>query len=148
MGSAIPCSTTELHTRLIWYHCYNNKCSKCELGLVGYDDCLTRSRSRVQFSEFVFLYSKRVNGLVAWFSLWVREVVGSIPTWPHLFTFWSLSQKKRFGAAVARWAHNPKVRGSKPRIAILYITSIIFLLLYTKNIIQHARFPSGPPPQY
>ena len=25
---------------------------------------------------------------------------------------------KRFGAAVARWAHNPKVRGSKPRIAI------------------------------
>ena len=27
---------------------------------------------------------------------------------------------KRFGAAVARWAHNPKVRGSKPRIAIKY----------------------------
>ena len=25
---------------------------------------------------------------------------------------------KRFGAAVARWAHNPKVRGSKPRIAM------------------------------
>ena len=27
------------------------------------------------------------------------------------------SKKKRFGAAEARWAHNPKVRGSKPRIA-------------------------------
>ena len=27
---------------------------------------------------------------------------------------------KRFGAAVARWAHNPKVRGSKPRIAMKY----------------------------
>ena len=25
---------------------------------------------------------------------------------------------ERFGAAVARWAHNPKVRGSKPRIAM------------------------------
>ncbi len=25
----------------------------CELGLVGYDDCLTRSRSRVRFSELV-----------------------------------------------------------------------------------------------
>ena len=25
----------------------------------------------------------RVNGLVVWFSLWVREVVGSIPTWPQ-----------------------------------------------------------------
>ena len=25
----------------------------CELGLVGYDDCFTRSRSRVRFSELV-----------------------------------------------------------------------------------------------
>ena len=25
-----------------------------ELGLVGYDDCLTRSRSRVRFSELVW----------------------------------------------------------------------------------------------
>ena len=29
----------------------------------------------------------------------------------------SFMNNKRFGAAVARWAHNPKVRGSKPRIA-------------------------------
>ena len=31
-----------------------------------------------------------------------------------------INMSKRFGAAVARWAHNPKVRGSKPRIAIIY----------------------------
>ena len=35
-----------------------------------------------------------------------------------LFKAIALNQCKRFGAAVARWAHNPKVRGSKPRIAI------------------------------
>ena len=29
---------------------------KCELGLVGYDDCLTRSRSRVRFSELVVIF--------------------------------------------------------------------------------------------
>jgi hypothetical protein len=29
---------------------------KGELGLVGYDDCLTRSRSRVRFSELVYNY--------------------------------------------------------------------------------------------
>ena len=30
-----------------------------ELGLIGYDDCFTRSRSRVRFSELAW-----VNGLV------------------------------------------------------------------------------------
>ena len=35
---------------------------------------------------------------------------------------------KRFGAAVARWAHNPKVRGSKPRIAI-----ILFFFCLARN---------------
>ncbi len=28
----------------------------CRLGLVGYDDCLTRSRSRVRFSEAIQIY--------------------------------------------------------------------------------------------
>jgi hypothetical protein len=42
----------------------------CELGLVGYDDCLTRSRSRVQFSELVHYYYyyyiikfRKINGV-------------------------------------------------------------------------------------
>ena len=84
------------------------------LGLVGYDDCLTRSRSRVQSSELVFfsqfLFGKQfwVNGLVAWFSLWVREVVGSIPTWPLIFYFlviqhiWGYSSIGRVRALQAR----------------------------------------------
>ena len=38
------------------------------------------------------------------------------------------NNNKRFGAAVARWAHNPKVRGSKPRIASYYF----FFSLKTK----------------
>ena len=35
---------------------------------------------------------------------------------------------QRFGAAVARWAHNPKVRGSKPRIAIYIYIYLLFQL--------------------
>ncbi len=39
-------------------------------------------------------------------------------THAHTHTYTIITQQlKRFGAAVARWAHNPKVRGSKPRIA-------------------------------
>ena len=41
---------------------------------------------------------------------------------------------ERFGAAVARWAHNPKVRGSKPRIAI----RIFFAAAYQKFLADAA----------
>ena len=41
---------------------------------------------------YIYYNYRWVNGLVAWFSLWVREVVGSIPTWPlHYFLSFSLS---------------------------------------------------------
>ena len=61
------------------------------LGLVGHDGCLTRSRSRVRSSEPVR----------------AAATCGFCPR-----------PCKRIGAAGARWAHNPKVRGSKPRFAI------------------------------
>lgn len=40
-----------------------------------------------------------------------------------------IAKKKRIGAAEARWAHNPKVRGSKPRFAILFFSFFCFLRL-------------------
>ncbi len=49
--------------------------------------CL-RSRCNNHYATSALLViPNRVNGLVVWFSLWVREVVGSIPTWPHYYFF-------------------------------------------------------------
>ena len=44
----------------------------------------------------------------------------------NVSTFFALWLLQRFGAAVARWAHNPKVRGSKPRIAMTYAYIFFF----------------------
>ena len=72
------------------------KTNNGEVGLVGYDVCLTRRRSRVRFSELV------------WKKYFFSTAVPSPTT----------TVAQRFGAAVARWAHNPKAPGSKPGIAI------------------------------
>ena len=82
-----------------------------ELGLVGYDVCLTRRRSRVRFSELVwgekiFFFHSRALTHTALITTTVAQ---------------------RFGAAVARWAHNPKAPGSKPGIAIQREKNIFLL---------------------
>ena len=47
-----------LYLRIIllvrYFRLYNMCLIICGLGLVGYDDCFTRSRSRVRFSEPVY----------------------------------------------------------------------------------------------
>ena len=45
--------------------------------------------------------------------------------------FHSFFNKKQSGAVEACWAHNPEVRGSKPRSAIVFLYSTIFVLMST-----------------
>ncbi len=53
----------------------------CELGLVGYDDCFTRSRSRVRFSElvsYIYLKYKFYASLVQWLEYAVANGVARV----------------------------------------------------------------------
>ena len=96
----------------------------CEDGLVGYDDCLTRSRSRVRSSVLVCFEAMAQRQRVGFQT---RRLGVQIPLASVLkvlqvrFLFEhqlpAVTAEKRSGAVEARWAHNPKVRGSKPLFA-------------------------------
>ena len=66
--------------QLFIYMTYITKKLTCELGLVGYDDCFTRSRSRVRFSELVLnIYNKYFfASLVQWLEYAVANGVARV----------------------------------------------------------------------
>ena len=78
------------------YLCYTN-CVKFKhnssIGAVGSASVLCTGgpgfeplmeQNAFKFNALIHIFQhSRVIGLVVWFSLWVREVVGSIPTWPR-----------------------------------------------------------------
>ena len=62
---------------------------------------------------YYIINNQRVNGLVAWFSLWVREVVGSIPTWPLNNLFCNVCMYACMRGAIAQLEER-LAPGSKP----------------------------------
>ncbi len=100
----------------------------CGLGLVGYDDCFTRSRSRVRFSEPVFIQKKKKKKkekkalIVQWLEYLVANEVARVrfPVGANIYTFcffFVLKQinktKAWLAQLAARRSHNPKVVSSK-----------------------------------
>ena len=99
-----------------------------EDGLVGYDDCLTRSRSRVRSSVLVSVIQEAMAQRQR-VGFQTRRLGVQIPLASSFFErntkdvrvvwfgFELNTSQQRSGAVEARWAHNPKVRGSKPLFA-------------------------------
>ena len=81
------------------------------LGLVGYDDCLTSSRSRVRFSEPVLV----IEPTASLAQLGERQtedlkVPGSIP---------GGGNQARLAQSVEHWSNKPTVAGSIPVVSII-----------------------------
>jgi hypothetical protein len=69
-------------------------------------------------------------------------VVGSSPTEGVC----SFAARKRSGAAEARWAHNPKVGGSKPPFATLFLLQIALPVLLDTGAVPRLVLAGGEVP--
>ena len=113
-----------------------------ELGLVGYDDCLTRSRSRVRFSELVYYIISAISSVVR-IRRCQRCGPGSIPGWRIAFILITaicvsntyFNSFARLAQTVERLTLNQVVVGSIPTVGA-YLLSISFIVLKPDRVAQ------------
>ncbi len=76
-----------------------------------------------------------------------HSTIGALWNVQYVEVQYTTTTEKRIGAAEARWAHNPKVRGSKPRFAMCsFLFVCLFVCLFkTQKKEGHDRDRTGDP---